>query len=411
MSQVRAGVSRRAVLALPPALALLAALPGTASAVRAGAAGSGFGWGFNGYGQVGDGTSANRAVPVPTALPAGVTATAVSVGVEHALAIGSNGAAYSWGQNDYGQLGTGTQAARTAPGLVALPAGVTARAVSAGSRHSLVAGSDGGVWVFGGNDAGQLGTGTLYSSRTPTRIALPGAVAAVEVSAGYSHSAAIGADGHVYTWGTVASGILGRAGDNRVPGPVLTSGLPLPNVTAIAAGGDHTLAVAGGRAYAWGANVAGQLGDNTDVTRFEPVPVWDVSVGGPVRQIAAGYRHSLAVTASGAVYAWGNNFAGELGNGLCSQTGPGVGMTWFRPGPVSLPPATVAVSVGGGMNHSAAVTSTGQVHAWGMNIYGQMGDGTTGASHLTPTPVTLPAGRKASAVAVGHNTALTITTP
>ncbi|MFE7562455.1 RCC1-like domain-containing protein [Kitasatospora sp. NPDC057500] len=410
MSDDRALVSRRALLALPPALAVLAALPGTAGATRPGTAGAALGWGFNGYGQLGDGTSVNRATPTATALPAGVALTAVAVGAQHTLAIGSNGTPYSWGDNDAGQLGTGTLTRRLAPGTVPLPAGVTARAVSAGDRHSLVAGSDGGVYVFGANGSGQLGDGTLYDSRSPKRIALPGGVAAVDVAAGYSHSAAIGADGRVYTWGTVKVGVLGRTGNNRVPGPVLhADGVTPFTASSLAAGSEHTLAVSGGRAYAWGQNVAGQLGDNSTETRTAPVPVWDLTSG--VRQVAAGYRHSLAVTTSGVVHSWGNNFAGELGNGYSTQQGPGREMTWRRPGAIWATGLTSVTSVAAGMYHSAATTAAGLAFSWGRNIYGEAGTGTISDPHLLPVPVALPAGRKAVAVAACNDATLAITAP
>ncbi|MER6360589.1 hypothetical protein [Kitasatospora sp. NPDC001527] len=410
MSHDRALVSRRALLALPPALALLAALPGTAGATRPGTAGTALGWGFNGYGQLGDGTSVNRATPTATALPAGVTLTALSVGFLHTLAIDSHGTPYSWGYNDAGQLGTGTLTGRLAPGTVPLPAGVTARAVSAGERHSLVAGSDGGVYVFGANGAGQLGDGTLAAGRSPKRIALPGGVAAVDVTAGNSHSAAIGADGVVYTWGSLRTGVLGRTGDNKVPGPVVHSDGVTPfTASSLAAGSEHTLAISGGRAYAWGLNVAGQLGDNTTETRTSPVPVWDLA--NDIRQVAAGYRHSLAVTTAGALYTWGNNFAGQLGNGYSTQQGPGREMTWHRPGPIWAEDLTAVASVAGGMHHSAAATVTGKAFSWGRNIYGEAGTGTTSDPHLLPVPVALPIGRKATVVAACNDATLAITVP
>ncbi|MER5349216.1 hypothetical protein ABT093_02630 [Kitasatospora sp. NPDC002551] len=291
------------------------------------------------------------------------------------------------------------------PALALLAALPGTAGATAGERHSLVAGSDGGVYVFGANGAGQLGDGTLAAGRSPKRITLPGGV-----TAGNSHSAAIGADGVVYTWGSLRTGVLGRTGDNKVPGPVVHSDGVTPfTASSLAAGSEHTLAISGGRAYAWGLNVAGQLGDNTTETRTSPVPVWDLA--NDIRQVAAGYRHSLAVTTAGALYTWGNNFAGQLGNGYSTQQGPGREMTWHRPGPIWAEDLTAVASVAGGMHHSAAATVTGKAFSWGRNIYGEAGTGTTSDPHLLPVPVALPIGRKATVVAACNDATLAITVP
>ncbi len=140
----------------------------------------------------------------------------------------------------------------------------------------------------------------------------------------------------------------------------------------VAAGLYHSLALTStGAVFAWGWNIVGQLGNGS--TNGSDVPVKVRLPGGTkVTGIAAGFAHSLAVTSTGAVFAWGKNYNGDLGNG--STTDSDV------PVKVSLPAGTKVTAVAAGAEHSLAVTSTGAVLAWGYNADGQLGNGSTGAS-------------------------------
>ena len=160
----------------------------------------------------------------------------------------------------------------------------------------------------------------------------------------------------------------------------------------VAAGLYHSLAVTStGAVLAWGWNIVGQLGNGTTNGSDEPVKV-RLPRGTKVTRIAAGFAHSLAVTSTGAVLAWGKNYNGNLGNG--STTDSAV------PVKVSLPAGTKVTGIAAGGEHNLAVTSTGAVLAWGYNAYGQLGNGGTGASDV-PVNVSLPTGTKVTAVAAG----------
>ena len=209
------------------------------------------------------------------------------------LAVGSDENAYAWGDNWYGQLGDGTTAQRTTPVKVSKPEGTPADftyvQVSAGSRHSLALGSDGNAYAWGDNGDGQLGDGTDTSRTTPVKVGKPTDTTAdltyTQVSAGNDHSLAVGSDGNTWAWGCNQDGPLGNNtvswyGDvNPVPPRVRDPANPTDKsiglkATQVSGGFHHSLAVGSdGNAYAWGWNDNGQLGDGTTNTKSAPVPV------------------------------------------------------------------------------------------------------------------------------------------
>src|SRR6202521_1266921 len=163
-----------------------------------------------------------------------------------------------------------------------------------------------------------------------------------------------------------------------------------------------------GSAWAWGDNRAGQLGNGTVTATGcscipTPVPV-SLPTGTTVTAIAGGTLHSLALTPTGQVLAWGYNFDGELGNGSTTNSSPPVA--------VSLPSGTLVIAIAGGTLHSLAMTSTGQVFAWGYNFDGELGNGTTTTTGCqcitTPVTVSLPSGPVVTPIAAGggHGLAL-----
>ncbi|WP_232350340.1 InlB B-repeat-containing protein [Bifidobacterium sp. W8112] len=260
------------------------------------------------------------------------------------LAVDSDGNAYAWGNNQYGQLGDGTTSYRTTPVMVGnpdretypdLPQDFTYVQVSAGQYHSLALGSDGNTYAWGRNDYGQLGDGTTTERHTPVRINKPEGTPAdftyVQVSAGWYHSLALGSDGNAYAWGYNGNGQLGNGTGTqrntpvRVKTPDRNTYPDLPTdftYLQVSAGCTHSLAVGSdGYAYAWGNNSDGQLGKNTTRNSSLPVRVrdpanpTDKSKGLKAVQVSAGFHHSLAMGTDGNAYAWGANGYGQLGDG------------------------------------------------------------------------------------------------
>jgi alpha-tubulin suppressor-like RCC1 family protein len=383
-------------------------------------------WGDNTTGQLGDGTVTTKAVPAQVAGLAGVAS--ASAGIKHSAAVTSDGRLWTWGNNERGQLGNGTNTGfGTDP--TAVPGVSTATQVSARENHSLVLRSDGRVLGFGDNDEEELGSGALQLGDQKTPVVVAGMANAVEVRAGYSFSLARKSDGTVWAWGANYSGQLGQGFLNSNPQGTASPVAGLTNVTAISAGGGHSLALrSDGTVWAWGANYAGQLGNG--LANGADVPTATRVVGlTNVIGIAAGNSHSIAVRSDGTVWAWGAQDVGQTGRGIVSQTGTatavqvaglsgivsvaagndnsyalrgdgtlygwgdnrtaqvGAGVRGDRPEAVQTVGLTAITSVAAGNSFSMAVRSDGTLWAWGLNDHGQLGDGTT---TNRPTPIQVP---------------------
>ncbi|MEU8543495.1 Ig-like domain repeat protein [Streptomyces sp. NPDC048717] len=265
-----------------------------------------YAWGWNDSGQLGIGTADNDPHPTPAEvhLPAGVQATAIAAGRYHSLAVTSDGRVFAWGYNYWGQLGNGTTGVEPNPTPVEtdLPAGIEATAVAAGDSHSLALTSDGRVLGWGADYNGQLGDGmyNFFPNPTPIETLLPAGtrVTAIDAATSGNHSLAVTSDGHALGWGADASGQLGigtTAASRPTPiEPDLPAGA---RVTAVAAGAHHSMWLTStGAVYTSGDNSSGQLGDGTTTNRTTPVPV-DLPAGTRAGAISAGAWHSLALAA------------------------------------------------------------------------------------------------------------------
>lgn len=271
-------------------------------------------WGNNSHGQLGDGTTVQRRAPVTVSgLGSGVRA--IAAANLHTCALTTAGAVLCWGDNTYGQLGDGATARRLTPVAVAgLGSGV--RAISAGGDHTCAVTTAGAVFCWGANNVGQLGDGTIVNRNMP--VVVSGEASGVQaITLGYYHSCALSTAGAVSCWGYDAVGSLGdgTTGDDNhyrlTPVPVVGLG---SGVREIAAGYEHTCAATtAGALSCWGWNVHGQLGDNTTTTQLSPVPVAGLSSG--VQAMAGGVFHTCALVTGNAVYCWGSNTVGQLGNG------------------------------------------------------------------------------------------------
>ena len=333
------------------------------------------------------------------------------------LAVGSDGNAYAWGDNTYGQLGDGTTNTRTTPVPVLKPAGApidfTYVQVSAGWRHSMAVGSDGYAYAWGFNPYGQLGNNTTSDSdvanHVPTRVRDPDSptnkskgLKAIQVSAGIAHSLAMSSDGYVYAWGYNLYGRLGNNTDNYeanlVPTRVRDPDSPTNKrkglkAIQISVGGWHSLAVGSdGYAYAWGYNRDGQLGNNTTTNSAIPVHVYDPdspankSKGLKAVQVSAGWHHSMAIDDEGNTRVWGDNQYGQLGNN--TTTNSAIPVHVRNPdSPTDTSKELNAIQISAGGWHSLAVGSDGYAYAWGNNQYGELGNNTTNRSNVNPVPI------------------------
>jgi len=309
-------------------------------------------WGLNHVGQLGTGSTAPW-VLTPELVPGMSGVSSVAGGAYHSLALRGDGTVWSWGWNRYGQLGDGTTADRRTSAQVPGLGQVTG--IAAGAMHSVAVTADGSAWSWGNNIVGQLGTGAAGDSAVPVKV--PGITGVTAVSAGAFHSLALKADGTVWSWGWGAFGQLGTGGtaDSRVP--VHVPGLS--GVVAVAAGYYHDVALkADGTVWAWGLNHVGQLGNGSTTSALLPVPVAGLA---GVRSIGAGAFHSLASTGATAM-AWGWNAYGQLGNGSTTDSHvpvavPGIGGVVSLSGGVSHSVAVAATSIPGVLAPSALESS------------------------------------------------------
>ena len=341
----------------------------------------------------------------------------ISVGASHACAITVIGAAYCWGENHNGQLGDGTDVSRPAP--TAVLGGLRFVEVSAGRRLTcgVTTGSD--VYCWGSNGALQAGGTDVANQLVPNLV--PGGLAFVQVSAGAIHSCGLTKENIAYCWG---SGTTGALGDGTVepargtPGPVAGD----LRFAEVHAGTVHSCGVTtAGRAYCWGDNEWGRLGDGTTTNRPLPTAVvgdpvfadlsadqnqtcgvtvgrvtycWSsfggvghgsgakaptlVDGGIPLVQVGTGYHHSCGVDSTGVAYCWGSGGNGRLGYEPLGYTGI----------PVAVAGGLQFVEVGAGDAHSCGVTTDGSAYCWGMNSAGELGIGPTSPRvHSTPTPL------------------------
>jgi alpha-tubulin suppressor-like RCC1 family protein len=320
-------------------------------------------WGSNGFGELADRSTKDRLTPVNVwGLSNGVVA--IAAGWVHTCALTVAGAVECWGSNIDYLPGDGAPPHRLTPVAVpGLASGVVA--IAAGGSHNCALTAAGAVKCWGRNDLGQLGDGTTSTPATPVAVSgLSSGV--VAISAGQSHSCALTGAGAVKCWGSNLYGQLGDGTKTNRWTPVVVSGLS-SGVVAIAAGGRHTCALTtAGAVKCWGSGADGQLGDGSFESRATPGPVSGLSSG--VVAITAGFLHNCALSADGAAKCWGRAGFGQIGDGFWTAN---------RPTPRAVAGLSSGVgAISAGVFHTCAVTNGG-VKCWGNNWRGQLGDGTT----------------------------------
>ncbi|MGE0357593.1 MAG: FG-GAP-like repeat-containing protein [Burkholderiales bacterium] len=410
-------------------------------------------WGSNSNGQVGDGTTIDRSMATyPVSL--GADMVAVAAGTYHSCGVRRDGTTFCWGFNQAGQLGDGTQAQRLVPVEVG-GIGQGGAAVLAGDDHSCVLTRLDGLMCMGGNGLGQLGDGGFTNRPWPANVA--GLAGVATIRAGFKHNCVVTRGGNLACWGDNAFGQVGDGtttardvpkmldgyngavlslgsthactanlcwGENGAGqfgnGTTTGSGIPsfqaqFANIADMAAGELSTCSLSKlGAVQCWGNNGFGQVGDSTNTSRLSPVTVSGLASG--VAGLASGSYHACAVTQSGGVKCWGSGSSGELGNGgtagsnvpvdvtglpsgvsavavgatfSCALTTAGGVKCWgtgnvvggfglTQATPVDIPGlASGVTALSAGRLHACARLLTGEVKCWGANAFGQVGDGTT----------------------------------
>jgi YD repeat-containing protein len=343
--------------------------------------GSVLAWGYNGYGQLGDGTTDYRTFP--KRISGFTDVRALAAGDNHSLALTADGHVWAWGYNGYGQLGRGTTTNSQVPAQVLTAAGQPLAgivAIGSGAGYGLALAADGTVWAWGENGSGQLADGTTTNRTLAQQVRDANGAPLVgirAIAAGDDHVLALKADGRVLAWGYNG---YGQLGDNTTTARtrarmVLDDGYrALTGIVAIAAGGNQSLALGSdGYALAWGSNGYGQLGDGSTTNRY--LPQWVVDADGfplpGVAAIAAGQNHSLALEVGRRLLGWGRNDQGQLGDGSWTDRRWAAAVVDAD----GHQPSEVQVIAAAG-SHNLALRADATLLGWGDNGYGQVGDGT-----------------------------------
>jgi alpha-tubulin suppressor-like RCC1 family protein len=337
--------------------------------------GTAFCWGSNDHGELGSGARAD--VPSPTPVSTSLKFASVSTGSTFTCALTTDGQPYCWGnagfQDEVLAVVPGDQIERRLP--TAIPGHLTFGSLSAGGDHACGVTTAGVAYCWGDNEYGQLGDGTTTTREAPVRVATD--VRFRSVSAGKLHTCALATDGRAYCWGNNAWGAIGngRADGNQLR-PAAVAG-PL-RFAMVSAGELYTCAVATtGAAYCWGYNKFNNLGDGSDQPAHEPRAV---AGRHRFRRVIASRMSGITcgITVDGTALCWGY-MSEALGRGDLDDTSrPGtvIGTLRFR---------TLSV----GLSHTCGLTTSNAVYCWGDNRYGQLGDGAK-ETHITPGLVPLP---------------------
>jgi alpha-tubulin suppressor-like RCC1 family protein/P pilus assembly chaperone PapD len=342
--------------------------------------------GWNGDGQLGDGSTTAR--HSPGLVSAGVAS--VSTGRDHTLIVKTDGSLWAMGSDSDGQLGDGQYTPHSNT-PVQVATGVASAA--GGYAYTMFVKTDGTLWSMGQNDYGQRGDNFYYGEyqyHTPFPVLISVntfATGVASVATGQEHTLFVKTDGSLWGMGKNSYGEIGVGNQNYLPAAAVQVAI---GVASVSTGAHHTLFVkTDGSLWAMGNNAEGELGDGTTTLRATPVPV---AVG--VASVASGYGHTLFVKTDGSLWAMGWNAYGQLGDGSTTD----------RHTPVQV--AIGVASVSTGESHTLFVKTDGSLWAMGRNWAGQLGDGSTTDRH---TPVQVAAG--VASVAAGCFHTLFVTSP
>ena len=256
-------------------------------------------------------------------------------GFGYVCAVALDGRVYCWGSNSNGKIGSGNTSSALVPSAVKISGALVGKVIkqiepSSAGNHSCVIASDDKAYCWGHNGFGQLGNNNTVNSLTPVAVDTAGVLASKtikQIASGGISSCVIASEDKAYCWGSNNFGQLGNGNlkNSSTPTPVSTTGvLAGKTIKQITAGTEFTCAIASDdKAYCWGSNSSGQLGNNSTINSGVPVAVntSGVLAGKTIKQISAGSSHTCAIASDDKAYCWGSNSSGELGNNSTINSG------------------------------------------------------------------------------------------
>ena len=341
-----------------------------------------WGWGDNSTGVLGQ-SSGSITSPVQIQLPDQVLSVSVSAGANHILAIGSDGNVYAWGNNEFGQLGTGNTTSISTPTVITGLRDKHIVSVSAGNCFSLALDENGNVYSFGKNNKGQLGYASATEfSATPARIEALDGVTLSQISAGDASAIAINTNGKLYTWGTTANGVLGESGNpfNQEPLPLADSKASTP-IIASALSTYHSVHLLNtGKVGLMGWNQFGQFGNGSTSERLTTVVKNYTSHPDTIfTAIAASYQQTVLLAIDGTVYTAGMRIADDAD----------AGSLLFEALFADQSTAPSAIAIAAGYANGAMIAQDGAIWTWGDNSCGQLANGRIDPGSQIPNKVVL----------------------
>ncbi len=268
-------------------------------------------WGNNDHGQLGDNTTAHKSSPAQT-VAGGTNWKYVSCGVAHVVAIKTDGTLWSWGNNGHGQLGDNTITHRSSP-IQTIVNGTNWKVISTPHRSTVALKTDGTLWTWGDNQWGQLGDETITHRSSPIQTVAGGTNwKLIAMAVDGSHCAAIKTDGTLWNWGNNESGQLGDNTSDKKSSPIQTIAGGT-NWKSISTGFQHTVAIkTDGTLWGWGQNWFGNLGTGNQA--YPMTPIQTITGGTNWKLINCGRYHNVAIKTDGTLWTWGLNSSGQLGD-------------------------------------------------------------------------------------------------
>lgn len=376
-----------------------------------------YSWGANGQGQLGQGDTQDRNVPLAVLHQfTRARVTQIAAGAEHSMALSEKEEIFTFGGNRCHQLGYRVRGGREHVAYPRMLESIKGVKIRAGPRSSMAVARSGRVFVWGCNEKGQLGTGDTKARPQPTALR-SGKGAYTAFGLGDTHTLALNAKADVVAWGENAHAQLGLGYESSMElEPKLVTSTQGSNILTLSTGGyayeqqGHTVCrTDGGRVYAWGWNAFGQLGLGR-VTKFDATPSRLFALEGAkaVAAFACGQYNTAALVESHGdeclpgLYTWGPNTSGQLGH------------KYLDIGPIPSPSRleslkkTPFVDLQWGHNHAVALTTKGEVYVWGSNAYGQLGLGDS-KDRSKPTLVNAFASQPVRAIGVGAFASFAVT--